>query len=79
MAGRALVSLSAWECEAAQRRQARPVEAQEPNSGIAKGGVLCMLRLHRCASLRQMLRVRARTRGGRSERAARYHLRLFVG
>ena len=44
---------------------------------IAKGGVLCMLRLHRCASLRQMLRMRAR--GGRSEGAARSHLRLFVG
>jgi len=38
-----------------------------------------MLRLHRCASLRKMLRVRARARSGGSERAARYHMRLVVG
>jgi hypothetical protein len=38
-----------------------------------------MLRLHRCASLHQLVRVRARARSGRNERAARYHMRLAVG
>ena len=40
VAGRALVGLSAWECEAAQSRQARPAEAQELSWGTAKGGDL---------------------------------------
>ena len=40
---------SPWECRAAQSRQARPKEAQQPSSGTAKGrmtvlgclGLLC--------------------------------------
>ena len=33
-----------WECRAAQSRQARPEEAQEPSWGAAKGDSLTMLR-----------------------------------
>eukprot|EP00964_Phaeocystis_antarctica_P117172 scaffold81004_cov59-Phaeocystis_antarctica.AAC.1 len=36
-----------WECRAAQSRQARPEEAQEPSWGTATGATLSML--HGCA------------------------------
>ena len=42
---------SAWECRAAQSRQARPEEAQEPSWGAARGGgTLTMLRHRRAAA-----------------------------
>ena len=37
--GALLRGLSLWECRAAQSRQARPEEAQEPSSGPAEGAL----------------------------------------
>ena len=39
VAGRLVAWPSLWECLAAQSRQARPEEAQQPNRGPAKAGV----------------------------------------
>ena len=39
---------SSWECRAAQSRQARPEEAQEPSWGAAKAGTLSTSTTRRC-------------------------------
>ena len=75
---------SPWECRAAQYRQVRPEEAQEPSWGTAKGALFERAgvregALHRAHDLaRVRVRVRARVRA-RARARARVRARITVG